>query len=86
MTLSIALVKYFQNVSWQCNIEKIQLSKLNETRLYFSHFQGVNLGGDYSRVVDFIEFYDPRANSGITLKSESYFPVLVLLSFFALKM
>ena len=85
LTSSIAFVEYFKNVRWECNIEDIEPSKLKETKLYFSHFQGVNLGGDYTRVVDFIEFYDPRANGGITLKSDSYFPFLVMLSFFALK-
>ena len=80
LTAAIAFVDYLEDAKWQCNIQKLSTSDLYDKQLFFSQYEGASYDGEYTRVVDFVEFYDPKASSGNDLKGFSYFVILIIMS------
>jgi hypothetical protein len=59
VSASIAWMVYLTKPEWSCNIVDIPIGNLTETKMFFSKYQGVNADGDYRKVFDFVEFFDP---------------------------
>ena len=80
LTAAIAFVDFLKDAKWQCNIQKLPTSQLYYKQLFFSQYEGASSDGEYTRVVDFVEFYDTKASSGNELKGFSYFVILIIMS------
>ncbi len=63
VSASIAWMEYMLKPEWSCNIVDIPIDNLIETKMFFSKYQGVNADGDYRKVFDFVEFFDPATVS-----------------------
>ncbi len=77
LTAAIAFADFLKVTKWTCNIQKATTSQLYDNKLYFSQYEGVSVDGEYARVLDYVEFYDPKASGGNELKGLSVFVLLI---------
>jgi hypothetical protein len=80
VSASIAWMEYMLKPEWSCNIVDIPIDNLTETKMFFSKYQGVSVDGNYRKVFDFVEFFDPAmvsSGSKVFLNGFSFLLIIV---------